>query len=84
MKELTCRDVCEFLMAYDDGELAPAARAEFERHLSECPACVRYVEGYRRTQQVAKTACCDQAKLPPPPEALISAILKARRAEGDR
>ena len=36
------------LNAYHDGELSPAARADLERHLGQCPQCSAELERLRR------------------------------------
>jgi anti-sigma factor RsiW len=76
---LTCRELIDFLAAYLDGELAPEARADFDRHLSLCPSCADYLASYRETVRLGKQACEPDAELPAdvPPE-LIDAILAAR------
>lgn len=80
---MTCRELTEFLMDYASGELPAAVRAEFERHMGECPNCVTYVRTYEQTRELAAGACRD---LDRPvdgsvPEELVRAILAARRAE---
>jgi anti-sigma factor RsiW len=76
---VTCRELIDFLAAYLDGELDPASRAAFERHLSLCPACVDYLAGYRATVRLGKQACDRDAELPADvPSELIDAILAAR------
>jgi anti-sigma factor RsiW len=82
-RELTCRELVEFLMAYDDGELAPAERAVFEAHLAECPDCVAYLEGYRRTVALGKRAFADEkaSASAAVPEELVAAVLAARRRQ---
>ena len=78
---LTCRECVEFLMDYLDQTLAPDVRATFERHLTACPNCVRYLESYTTTTSVCKKAFeqRDGESAPPVPEELIQAILAARR-----
>jgi anti-sigma factor RsiW len=80
--EMTCRELTEFLMAYDEGELPAAQREVFERHLGICPPCLTYLETYRETVRLGKSLCDDPAGTPPPecPEALVRAILAARRS----
>ncbi|NJN64684.1 MAG: anti-sigma factor [Acidobacteria bacterium] len=47
---LTCKQVIEdFLHDYVAGALDAPTRAEFERHLGVCPACVNYLDSYRTT-----------------------------------
>ena len=77
---MTCREFVEFLNAYLDGDLSPAERVEFERHLAICPACVRYLASYEATVQATQAALADAAQTPQDaPAELIDAILAAKR-----
>jgi anti-sigma factor RsiW len=80
-RELTCREVSEFLMAYDDGELSARERTAFDEHLAECPDCVAYLASYRATVELGRKAFADQAADAEGqvPEELVTAILAARR-----
>jgi anti-sigma factor RsiW len=82
---LTCKELIEFLADYFDGELPPAVRQEFDRHLGFCPSCVNYLESYKATIRLGKAAMCqDQDAIPcDVPEPLIQAILEARRKAAD-
>ena len=77
---MTCRDFVEFLSEYLSGELAKVERAEFEAHLAECPACVAYLDSYRKTIQLLKAASAHPEDQVPEevPEQLVRAILAAR------
>jgi anti-sigma factor RsiW len=81
VRELTCREVADFLMAYDDGELATPERAAFDAHLAECPDCVAYLQSYRATVALGKRAFADEdaAAAEQVPEKLVAAVLAARR-----
>jgi len=80
---ITCKEMNDFLIDYIDGALPDAQKNEFHRHLAHCPSCVHYVETYKTTIAAGKAAFCDPNapdKLPEAaPEALISAILAARK-----
>jgi anti-sigma factor RsiW len=78
---MTCRELAEFVGAYLSGELEPAARVEFDRHLAECEACVSYLDSYRSTVDAGKAAFADEP-VPAVPEELVRAILAAKRAQG--
>lgn len=78
---MTCREFAEFLDAYLRGELAPAERAEFERHLVVCEACVNYLASYRETVRLAQLAFTDEALPADVPEDLVRAILAARKRD---
>jgi anti-sigma factor RsiW len=76
---MNCREFTEFLHEYLFGDLPAGERAEFDKHLAECPWCVAYLDSYRKTIQLEKAAANGDA--PPPadaPEELIQAILRAR------
>ena len=77
---MTCREFVEFLDAFLSGELAPAERVEFERHLAICPPCVRYLASYQQTTELARRALAEAREAPAevPPE-LIEAILAAKK-----
>ena len=82
---ITCRELIGFLADYLDGALPPAQRGEFDRHLAICPSCVNYLETYKATIRLGKSAFCEPGGAPPGdvPEELIAAILAARRKGGD-
>jgi anti-sigma factor RsiW len=78
---MNCREFTEFLHEYLFGDLPAAERAEFEKHLVECPWCVAYLDSYRKTIQLEQAAFAAAEDAPPPadaPEELIQAILQAR------
>ena len=83
--DLTCREICEFMMAFLDGELPPEERAVFEEHLSLCPPCVQYLDSYKKTIAVGKQVMADpcgvDAPRPPVPDDLVKAILAARKKQ---
>ncbi len=78
---MNCREFTEFLHEYLFGNLPEEERAEFDRHLAECPWCVAYLDNYRKTIQLGQAAFAEPEDAPPPPDApeeLIQAILAAR------
>lgn len=78
---MTCRDFLDFIMGYLDGELPADVRAPFERHLSLCPDCDRYLRRYRATAVAARPAFAEpEAAVPDEvPDELVRAILASRR-----
>jgi anti-sigma factor RsiW len=79
---MNCREFTEFLHEYLFGNLPPAERAEFDKHLDECPWCVAYLDSYRKTMALEQAALLTADDAPPPadaPEELVQAILQARR-----
>ncbi|NNL66283.1 MAG: hypothetical protein HKP30_08580 [Myxococcales bacterium] len=81
---MTCKEMVEFLMAYLDRELPEAQRASFESHIDLCPPCQVYLDTYRQTVSLGKLLCEHEDDPVPDdvPEALVRAILAARRQEG--
>jgi anti-sigma factor RsiW len=78
---MNCREFTEFLHDYLVGGLLAKMRAEFDRHLAECPWCVAYLDSYKKTMQFARDAFPAPEDAPPPsdaPEELIRANLRAR------
>jgi len=78
---MNCREFTEFLHEYLFGTLPAEERAEFEKHLAECPWCVAYLDSYKKTIRLEKAAFANPEEGSPPadaPEELIQAILHAR------
>jgi anti-sigma factor RsiW len=77
---VTCREFADFLAEYIDGELPVAALSHFEHHLSLCPNCRRYLDGYRATVKLGKAAFENPSDTVPAdvPDDLVDAILAAR------
>lgn len=78
---MTCRELADFVADYLDGQLGAEVRARFDRHLSLCPDCVRYLRQYRHTVQAGREAFDDERPAAMPDE-LVQAILDARRNSG--
>jgi anti-sigma factor RsiW len=77
---VTCREFTDFLYDYLCGDLSVDVCAEFESHIAECPECVAYMDSYKKTILLEKTALFADASSPVTdvPEELIQAILSAR------
>ena len=81
---MTCRELADFIIDYVDGELEADVRSNFERHLTRCPNCVRYLAAYRTSIQMGRRALDADADADRSaaeagaPEDLINAILAAR------
>lgn len=72
-----CSEITDFLSDYFDGALGEQVREVFEFHINACRECRCYLDSYALTIRRAKDSAAPQA---PPPQALIDAILAARRA----
>ena len=78
---MNCREFTEFLHEYLFGNMSAEQRAEFDKHLAECPWCVAYLDSYRKTIQLEQAAFSAPEDAPPPAdvaEELVQAILRAR------
>jgi anti-sigma factor RsiW len=77
---VTCRELLAFLADYLAARLPPAERAELDRHLRLCPACVAYLNNYTTVMALAKRVSQDpEGSLPPAvPEELVTAVLASR------
>jgi anti-sigma factor RsiW len=77
MNYITCKQLIDFIVDYVSGELPPAERHEFERHLAVCPPCVAYLSTYRETIRLGRDSMSDGADAPP--KELVEAILASWR-----
>ena len=77
---MKCRECVEFLIDYLEGELPPEQEEAFKQHLDLCPPCIEYVATYKSTIEIGRICCQHEDQSPPDmPEALVRAILKARK-----
>ena len=78
---MKCRDFVEFLIDYEEGKLLADELRIFEEHMRCCPPCLKYLETYRLTIHIGRTACrCNDQSLPADvPEQLVQAILATCR-----
>ena len=78
---MTCREFVDFMMDYLSDEMPGDARTTFERHLTACPDCVRYMKTYETTITLCREAfVVSEDEVPSEvPEALVQAILAAQR-----
>lgn len=78
---VTCEDCVEFLMDYIEGKLPETETFKFESHIAFCRDCKVYLDNYRKAAALATGAGKQEPARASPevPEALIQAILKARK-----
>jgi predicted anti-sigma-YlaC factor YlaD len=74
--------VDQFLMQYMAGELRGEVLRVFDDHLAECPTCRAYLDTYRRTIAIGKSAFVDenQPAADVIPEPFVKALAAAARA----
>ena len=79
---MKCYEFVEFIGDFTGDGLDPAVRAAFERHLSRCTACRRYLDHYVQAITLGRRAFDEEDVMLPAsvPEELIQGILEARRA----
>jgi len=78
---MMCEDVIGFLMDYLNRELPEQKLAAFERHLSQCPSCINYLNSYRQTVDLGRSLPeLDAGEALP--EELVQAILKSSELAG--
>jgi anti-sigma factor RsiW len=75
---MTCQELTDFLGDYVEGALPAQVRDTFEKHLTICPDCRRYLDSYRKSIALAQAAVRAPAQAREIPQELIAAILKAK------
>lgn len=80
---LTCQQFMEFLDDYAANAQDPEVRAEFDRHMEECPPCAEYLREYIETIRLAKTCAELKEAREKAPDALVNAILAARKKQAE-
>ncbi len=80
---IDCEEFEGFILQYLEDELPPLKRFVFETHMKMCRDCRDYLAAYQRTIETARTAV-DQQELPEIPEDLVTAILEAQKASGEK
>jgi hypothetical protein len=77
---MNCAELEILLCDYVDGTLAPADKAEVERHLSACPACAELA----RDSQAAVAFIERAAEVEPPPELITKILFEAPWAKSKK
>ena len=80
-RDLTCRELVDFLMSYLDDELPDPERRAFDAHLASCEDCVAYLRTYEAAVRLGRQAFVapDASGCSDVPEELVAAILASRR-----
>ncbi len=80
---ITCKQLCEFLYDFVEGELPADRRESFEAHVKMCPPCEQYLKQYEHTIRMTKRCMCPGVEKPPPvPDDMIKAIMTAMKLPG--
>ena len=78
---MTCREFIDFLIDYFEDDLSAHEKAEFNRHLAQCPDCTEYLKSYAETIRLG-IAVFANSDAPVPlevSEELVQAILASQR-----
>jgi anti-sigma factor RsiW len=59
-----CSHTERLLFKFVEGELDPQTQKKLENHISDCPPCLSYVDGYRRTIQLTHSHGCPEVEMP--------------------
>jgi anti-sigma factor RsiW len=60
-----CTQTKKLLYEFVEGELNQQTQQRLEQHLSDCPGCLEYVKGYRRTIELTHHHGLPDAPMPP-------------------
>jgi anti-sigma factor RsiW len=60
-----CREVDELLYLYVEGDLSQETQRRLEKHIADCPACMEYVQSYRRVVFLTGQSHDGCPKMPP-------------------
>ncbi len=76
LTDTTCRQLTDLVFDYLNDKLTPAAKRDFEQHLSLCPDCVSFLKTYKKT--VTATRSIKAERLPLIVRENILALLRKR------
>lgn len=77
MKDIACVSGVELLMEYLEGALPPEVRRQLEAHVAGCQRCVAFIESYRATPRLIRTAT--DATLPADVQHSLMTFLRSQR-----
>jgi anti-sigma factor RsiW len=60
----SCFDTEHLLFEYVEEELPADVRAKLDKHIADCPPCIEYVNGYRRTIQAMRQHALPPTEMP--------------------
>ena len=77
---MTCKQLADFLDEYLGGDMPAERRARVEEHLAVCPDCRHYLDSYRQTIALGKSAFAapDDPVPDSVPEGLLAALKSVR------
>ena len=66
-EEMNCKEICELLTTYLDGEVTPEERVYIEAHLPGCPQCRAELEALSNTRASLRSVLKSMAEEVTPP-----------------
>lgn len=55
----SCKEIIDLLSDYLDEGLPPDEQEAFDRHMSACPPCVKFLDDLRTNRQATRALRCD-------------------------
>lgn len=82
-EEMSCKEICELLTAYLDGEVTPEEKAYIEAHLPGCPQCRAELEALSATRTSLRSVLRSMAEeVSPSPQAWEKARARLEKKGG--
>ena len=53
---ICCKECLDLLHDYLEGELSPNMSASLEEHFADCPPCIAFVNTYKSTTNICRSA----------------------------
>lgn len=81
---VTCKQLADFLDDYLTGAMPAEQRARVDEHLAVCPDCRHYLDSYRQTIALGKSAFSEPDDPVPEsvPDGLLAALKSVRPPAG--
>ena len=78
---MKCREFVDFIAEFLDDNLPSEQRELFKQHRDRCPPCLEYLQTYRTSMELGRSALlCENDEIPADvPQRLIDAIKKTQQ-----
>lgn len=73
---LKCHDIGGLLLDYVDDALESSTKVELDEHLSDCPACVAFVNTYKQSVRLSRDLRCED--IPPELQRKLRSFIKEK------
>ncbi|MDT8318276.1 MAG: zf-HC2 domain-containing protein [bacterium] len=75
---MRCEDLVSVITDYLEGGMSSEFRAEFERHMGDCPSCLAFFETYKKTKELTSEIACED--IPDAVQERVRNLLKKKLA----